>query len=103
MKNFSTWLLAIFMVMFWLFRAIVALCTQYSVDMLGIVAYNLNIEIIIAFLTIPCIVLVIRRKLVGSLAYLLILLYNNEKSMNFYKFIIMHKCPQVRILGAFRL
>ena len=72
MKNFSTWLLAIFMVMFWLFRAIVALCTQYSVDMLGIVAYNLNIEIIIAFLTIPCIVFVIRRKLVGSLAYLLI-------------------------------
>ena len=31
-----------------------------------------NIEIIIAFLTIPCIVLVIKRKLVGSLAYLLI-------------------------------
>ena len=39
MKNFSTWLLAIFMVMFWLFRAIIALCTQYSVDMLGLVAY----------------------------------------------------------------
>ena len=42
MKNFSTWLLVIFMVMFWLFRAIVALCTQFSKDLLGIVAYNLN-------------------------------------------------------------
>ena len=72
MVNFSTWLLAIFMVMFWLFRAIVALCTQFSVDLLGIVAYNLNWEIIIAFITVPCIILIVKRKLIGSLAYLLI-------------------------------
>lgn len=72
MKNFSTWLIAIFMVMFWLFRAIVGLCTQYSVDLLGIVSYNLTYEIIIAFATIPCIVLVIKRVMVGSLIYLLL-------------------------------
>ena len=72
MSNFSTILLSIFMVMFWLFRAIVALCTQYSIDLLGIVAYNLNLEIIIAFVTIICIVLIIKRKLVGALAYTLI-------------------------------
>ena len=72
MTNFSTWMLAIFMVMFWLFRAIVALCTQFSIDFLGVVAYNLNWEIIIAFLTIPCIVLIVKRKLVGALLYLLI-------------------------------
>ena len=72
MTNFSTWLIAIFMVMFWLFRAIVALCTQFSIDILGIVAYNLNIEIIIAFVTIVCIVLVVKRKLIGALAYVLI-------------------------------
>ena len=70
--NFSTILLSIFMVMFWLFRAIVALCSQYSVDLLGIQAYNLNLEIIIAFATIICIVLIIKRKMVGALAYLLI-------------------------------
>ena len=72
MTNFSTMLLAIFMVMFWLFRAIVALCTQFSIDLLGIVAYNLNWEIIIAFATIICILLIIKRKLIGALAYLLI-------------------------------
>lgn len=72
MKNFSTWLLAIFMVMFWLFRTIVALCTQYSIDLLGIVAYDLNMEIIIAFATLPCILLVVKRKMVGSLLYLAI-------------------------------
>ena len=72
MSNFSTWLLAIFMVMFWLFRAIVALCTQYSIDLLGIAAYDINMEVIIAFATLPCIVLVVKRKLVCSLFYLAI-------------------------------
>ncbi len=71
MASFSTMLLTIFMVMFWLFRAIVALCTQFSIDFLGLVAYNLNIEIIIAFATIICIVLIIKRKLIGSMIYLL--------------------------------
>lgn len=71
MANFSTWLLAIFMVMFWLFRAIVALCTQFSIDFLGIVTYNLNWEIIIAFGTLICIVLIVKRKLAGALLYLM--------------------------------
>ena len=72
MSNFSTWLIAIFMVMFWLFRAIVALCTQFSIDLLGIVAYDFNMEVIIAFATIPCILLVVKRKMIGALLYLLI-------------------------------
>ena len=70
MSNFSSWLMAIFMVMFWVFRAVVALCTQYSIDILGLEAYNFTYEVIIAFLTIPCIVLVIKRKMIGSLLYL---------------------------------
>lgn len=72
MANFSTWLLAIFMVMFWIFRAIVALCTQFSIDFLGIVAYNLTWEIIISFATLIAIVLVVKRKLTGSLLYLML-------------------------------
>lgn len=70
MTNFSTILLAIFMVMYWLFRAIVALCTQFSIDLLGIVAYDFNMEVIISFITLLCILLVVKRKLVGSLLYL---------------------------------
>lgn len=72
MSNFSTWIIAIFMIMFWLFRAIVALCTQYSIDFLGLEAYSFNFEVIIAFITIICIVLVVKRKMVGSLIYLVI-------------------------------
>lgn len=72
MASFSTWLLTLFMVMFWLFRAIVALCTQFSIDLLGIVAYDFNIEVIIAFATLLCIILVVKRKLIGSLLYLML-------------------------------
>ena len=72
MANFSTWLIALFMVMFWMFRAIVALCTQFSIDLLGIVAYNFNWEVIIAFLTLLCILLVVKRKMIGSLLYLML-------------------------------
>ena len=70
MVNFSTWLLVIFMVMFWLFRAIVALCTQFAIDLLGLVAYNFNVEVIISFAIFICILLVVKRKLIGSLLYL---------------------------------
>ena len=70
MANFSTWLLAIFMVMFWLFRAIVALCTQFSIEFMGIVAYNFNWEVLILFGTLFSILLVVKRKMLGSLLYL---------------------------------
>lgn len=72
MANFSTILLAIFMVMFWIFRAAVALCTQYSINFLGLVAYNFNLEVIIAFATLLCIILVVKRKLIGALLYLML-------------------------------
>ena len=72
MANFSTIMLTIFMVMFWLLRAIVALCTQFSIDMLGLVAYNFNWEVMIAFATLLCIVLVVKRKLIGALLYLML-------------------------------
>jgi hypothetical protein len=70
MASFSTWILTIFMVMFWLFRAIVAVCTQFSVDLLGIVVYDFNMEVIISFVVLICIILVVKRKLIGSLIYL---------------------------------
>ena len=69
---FSTILILIFMIMFWLFRAIVAVCTQYSIDIIGIFAYNLTLEISISFIIIICIVLVAKRKIIGALAYTLI-------------------------------
>ena len=70
MGSFSTLLLTLFMVMFWMFRAIVALCTQFSIDLLGVVAYDFNMEVIIAFATLVCIILFVKRNIIGALAYL---------------------------------
>ena len=70
--GFSTILLVFFMIIFWLFRAVVAVCAQYSIDLIGIVPYNLTLEIIISFLVIICIVLVAKKKTIGAIAYILI-------------------------------
>jgi len=65
----STILLILFIFMFWFFRVIVALCTQFSVNLIGIISYNLEFEIIISFVILFCIVLIIKRKLIGALLY----------------------------------
>ena len=84
MKNLSTWLLVMFMAMFWAFRIIVAITYELGIDIGGIVPLNMNLEIILLFVTLLCMLLVIKRKIIGALIYLLsygmyfgIDLYNN--------------------------
>lgn len=71
MKKLSTYLLTFFMIMFWGFRIILALADTTGRN-IGISIPNANIEIILLFVTLVCIVLVIKRKLIGALLYLLI-------------------------------
>ena len=71
MKNFSTWILVMFMAMFWVFRIIVALAAQMHWDFAGIEPLNQQMEIILLFVVLVCIILVVKRKLVGGLLYLL--------------------------------
>ena len=71
MRNFSTWLLVMFMGLFWLSRIGVALMTQAGKDFGGMVAFNETIEIILLFVVILCMILIVKRKLVGGLIYLL--------------------------------
>lgn len=71
MKNLSSWLLAMFMFMFWVFRIIVAFQAQYGKDFGGFIAFNFNVEIILLFVTILCMILFLRRKLLGGIIYLL--------------------------------
>lgn len=70
MKNLSTWLLVIFMFMFWVFRVIVAFQAQYGVDFGGFIAFDFNTEIALLFLNIVSFILVIRRNLIGGIIYL---------------------------------
>lgn len=71
MKNFSTWMLVMFMVMFWVFRVIVAVMPEFGTTLGGIAPSNQNLEIILSFVVLVCIVLIVRRKLIGALIYLL--------------------------------
>ena len=70
MRNFSTWLLVMFMGLFWIFRIGVALMTQAGKDFGGVVAFNETIEIILLFVVILCMVLIVKRKLLGGIIYL---------------------------------
>ncbi len=71
MKNFSTWLLVCFMVMFWAFRIVVTLMAELHQDLGGIVPLNKILEIILLFVVLVCIILVVKRKMIGALMYLL--------------------------------
>ena len=71
MKIFSTWMLVMVMVMFWVFRVIVAVMPEFGTTLGGIAPLNQNLEIILSFVVLVCIVLIVRRKLIGALIYLL--------------------------------
>lgn len=70
MRSMTSYLLVIFMVMFWIFRIIVAFSASMGID-IGIVPMNMNVEIILLFVNIPCIVLIAKRKLLGAILYLI--------------------------------
>lgn len=69
MKNLSTWLLSFFMVMFAGFRVIVTITNQQGAPIAGLVIENIALEIGLIFLTLLCLLLVIKRKLLGAIIY----------------------------------
>lgn len=69
MKNLSTWLLAMFMAMFAGFRVIVAITNQQGSPLAGLAVENITIEIALIFLTLLCLILVVKRKLIGAIIY----------------------------------
>lgn len=71
MKNFSTWMLVIFMMMFWLFRLVVAFTSQLGMDFGGIAPINQTMEIALLFIVLVCMILIVKRKIIGALIYLL--------------------------------
>lgn len=70
MKKFSTYLLVMFMVIFWILRLIITLMAQLGKDFIGVVPINQTFEVILLFLFLICAILVVKRKLIGALLYL---------------------------------
>ena len=69
MNSMSSYLVAIFAVMFWIFRIVVALTNTIGID-IGFMPMNITYEIILLFVTLIAIILVLRRNLIGGIIYL---------------------------------
>ena len=65
------YLTRMFMGIFWIFRLIVAFTFSMGIDF-GIVPLNMNMEIVLLFITLICMLLVGKRKVTGAIIYLAI-------------------------------
>ena len=70
MRSMASYLLLFFMIMFWIFRLVVAFTTSIGVDM-GFTPINMNLEIVLLFVTMVAIAFVGKRMLIGAIIYLI--------------------------------
>ena len=70
MRTFANWMIAMFMIMYWAFRVVVAYQASVYAEFF-VQPINLTVEIILLFVTIICIVLVFKRKMIGAIIYFL--------------------------------
>lgn len=71
MRRFSSWMLVMLMILFWVFRLIATFMSEFNKDFLGITLISKEIEIVLLFVVLACIVLVIKRKWLGAIIYLI--------------------------------
>jgi hypothetical protein len=69
MTSLFSYLLTFFAIVFWAFRALATVLYQLDVDFFS-TPLNTNIEIVVLFATLPCLILVVKRNIVGAAAYL---------------------------------
>ena len=70
MKNFSSWLIAMFAFMFWGFRLVGTALYSIGIDFM-FVPSNMGMEIALLFITFICICFMVKRKLLAAIIYLL--------------------------------
>lgn len=73
MKSLANWLTVIFMGMYWGFRVMVCVKAAQKTDFF-VTPINLQLEIIMLFITLFCIILVAKRKMIGGIIYILMYL-----------------------------
>ena len=62
MRTFANWMIAMFMILYWGFRVVVAYQASVYAEFF-VQPINLTVEIVLLFVTVICIVLVFKRKL----------------------------------------
>lgn len=69
MTSLFSYLLTFFGIVYWFFRAIATLLYQLEVEFFA-QPINVSAEIAVLFATLPCLILVVKRNIVGAAAYL---------------------------------
>lgn len=70
MKSLASWLTTFFIAMFWAFRILVAISGQTGGDFGGFIVFNLTTEVIMLFVTLLCLILIVKRNILGPIIYL---------------------------------
>ena len=70
MKNLSSWLIVMFILMFWMFRILVAINGTMGMDFF-VKPIDNNIEVILLFVVLLCVPFIFKRKLIGAIIYLI--------------------------------
>lgn len=60
MKKFSTYLVVMFMIVFWILRIVITLSAEMGSNFLGITPINETFEIVILFATLVCAILIVK-------------------------------------------
>lgn len=68
MTTLFSYLLTFLAILFWFFRVIATLLYQLDMDFFS-VPLNSTLEVIVLFASLPCILLVIKRNIIGAAAY----------------------------------
>ena len=68
MRSFANWMIVTFMAMFWGFRVFITYMATSGSDFL-VKPIDTTVEIVLLFITLACIILVIKRQLFGGILY----------------------------------
>ena len=100
MTSLFSYLITILGVVFWFFRAIVTLFYQLEVDFFA-TPLNVDLEIAVLFATLPCMLLVIKRNLIGATLYFAI--YISYFGTALYNAVIEMQATGVTIVNSSNL
>ena len=69
MKSLGSWLITIFLIVFWAFRIVVTISAQMG-TVFVVSPLNINTEIILLFVVLICIPFIFKRKIIGAIVVL---------------------------------
>jgi len=69
MRNFSTWMIVMLAVLFWIFRVVVAVTASMALEFMA-TPMDLTVEIVLLFVTVLSFILIVKRQVLGALLYL---------------------------------